>query len=296
MKSVIRLAGLLCTLFLFVATAADTPALAHFQARNFREAEQAYRLAIRRQPRNPELHLGLARTLVELNRIPEALQILETTLATTPSGLGPSPATEMEAGRLLRRLADKRFRDLDLSGQGQAAINEIAGKRLEREGNFTAALAQYREAQQREPNRAGIQYLIGGALWKLRDFEAAEKHLRAELANTPGHGMANFRLGQIMIANSLESESVPYLERALAALPARLEVRRELGKAYRKTGNLAGARSVWEQVAKARPQDDQVHFLLGGLYREMGEAELSQKEFNLHRQLLEQRRSRSERR
>ncbi len=290
----IRLAGLVFTLFHFAAPTGNSSALGLFQARKFAEAEQAYRQALRQQPRNSELRLGLARTLVHLDRIPEALQILETTLAAVPSG--PTPYVEMEAGRLLRQLAEKRFRDLSLINEGQTAVSEIAGKRLEREGNFTAALARYRDVQQLEPNRAGIQYLIGSVLWKLRDFESAEKHLRAELANTPGHGMANFRLGQIMIATSFEIESVPYLERALAALPGRLEVRRELGKAYRKAGSLAAARSVWEQVAKARPQDDQVHFLLGGLYRELGEAALSQREFNIHRQLLEQRRSRSERR
>lgn len=296
MGAVIRLAGLVSTLFLFVAAAASSSALSLFQARKFAEAEQAYRLALRHQPRNAELRLGLARTLIELDRISEALQIVETTLAALPSSLSTTPAVEMEVGRLLRQLAEKRFRDLGLIDEGQAAVSEIAGKRLEREGNFTTALARYRDVQQLEPNRAGIQYLIGSVLWKLRDFESAEKHLRAELANTPGHGMANFRLGQIMIATSFEIESVPYLERALAALPGRLEVRRELGKAYRKAGSLAAARSVWEQVAKARPEDDQVHFLLGGLYRELGEAALSQREFSLHRQLLEQRRSRSERR
>jgi len=129
----------------------------------------------------------------------------------------------------------------------------------------------------------------------MRDFEAAEKNLRAELERTPGHGMANFRLGQALIATSREAEAVAYLERAIAAMPDVLDVRRELGKAYRKAGRPADARMAWEAVANARPTDDQVHFLLGGLYREMGEPARAEQELKLHRQILEQRRSRAAR-
>lgn len=283
-------------LVFFLTVAVQFEGLTLYQARKFAEAELRYRAALQKQPHDSDLRLGLARTLVELNRIPEALSELERVLASRPPSPGPTPETELEAGRLLRRLAEKRFRDLNRMDEGQAAISEIAGKRFEREGNFPAALARYREALQREPGRSGIQYLIGSALWKLREMEAAEKHLRAELAINPSHGMANFRQGQILLADNREIQSIPYLEKAMAALPDRVEIRRELGKAFRKAGKLASARAEWEQVERLRPEDDQVHFLLGGLYRELGEATLSASHFNLHRQLLEKRRSRSERR
>ena len=283
------LAGIL--IVTLAALALDSPGAGLYRARKFPEAERELRASLKKQPQNPGLRLLLTRTLIELNRIPEALAELDQLL-----GTGASPDTEMEAGRLLRRLAERRFRDLNHSDAGQAAVSEIAGRRLEREGNFAAALARYHDAQQREPDRPGLRYSIGGVLWKMRDFEAAENNLRAELERTPEHGMANFRLGQVLIATSREAESVTYLERAVAAMPDRVEVRRELGKAYRKAGRPADAQAAWEAVAKALPNDDQVHFLLGGLYRELGEAALAQRELSLHRQILEQRRSRAERR
>jgi predicted Zn-dependent protease len=286
---VASLAGILIVTLAAAAVAA--PGVALYRARKFPEAERALRVSLKQQPQNPELRLLLARTLIELNRIPEALAELDHLLAAKPS-----PDTEMEAGRLLRRLAEKRFKDLTRSDGGQAAVSEIAGRRLEREGNFAAALARYQDALQREPDRPGLRYSIGSVLWKMRDFEAAEKNLRAELDRTPEHGMANFRLGQLLIATNREADSVPYLERAVATMPDRAEIRRELGKAYRKAGRPTDARAAWEAVAKARPNDDQVHFLLGGLYRELGEAALAQRELSLHRKLLEQRRSSAERR
>ena len=271
--------------------ALDSPGVELYRARRFPDAERELRASLTKQPRNPELRLMLARTLIELNRLREALAELDQVLSNSPS-----PDTEMEAGRILRRLAERRFRDLSRSDAGQSAVSEIAGRRWEREGNFAEALARYRDAQQREPDRPGLRYLIGGVLWKMHDFEAAETNLRAELQHTPEHGMANFRLGQVLIATNREAASIAYLERAVEALRDRVEVRRELGKAYRKTGRAADARAAWEAVAKARPNDDQVHFLLAGLYRELGETVLAQREFSLHRKLLEQRGNRAERR
>ena len=284
------MASLAGILIIALAAALDPPGVGLYRARKFPEAERELRVSLKKQPRNPELRLLLARTLVELNRIPEALAELDHLL-----NAAPSTDIEMEAGRLLRRLAEIRFRDLSRTGAGQAAVSEIAGRRLEREGNFAAALARYRDASQMEPDRPGLRYSIGGVLWKMRDFDGAETNLRAELERTPTHGMASFRLGQVLIATGREAESVAYLERAVSAMPEGLEVRRELGKAYRKAGRLADARATWEAVEKARPNDDQVHFLLGGLYREMGDPVRSEQELKLHRQLLEQRRSRAER-
>lgn len=279
------LAGIL--ILALAAVAPDSAGVGFYRERKFPEAERELRASLKKQPRNPELHLWLARTLVELNRIPEALAQLDGLLSA-----GPSPDTEMEAGRLLRRLAEMRFRDLSRTDTGQAALSEIAGRRLERGGDFAAALERYRDALQREPERPGLHYSIGGVLWKMRDFDAAEKNLRAELERTPRHGMANYRLGQVLVASSREADSIPYLERAVSAMPDVPEVSRELGKAYRKTGRLKDAQAAWEAVARKRPNDDQIHFLLGGLYREIGESVRSAEELKLHRQLLEQRRNR----
>lgn len=269
---------------------ADQSAIALFRERKFVEAERTIQASLRRQPNQPSVRLLLARTLIELRRVPEALLELERLLATQPS-----PEIEMEAGRLLRRLAEDRFQDLARSGAGNAAVLAISGRRLEQSGDFAGAKARYAEAIRLESDRPGLRYALGAVEWKLGETEAAERDLRLELARTPDHGMANFRLGQVLLATNREADAVVPLERAVSAMPSRPEVLRELGKAYRKAGRSAEARRAWETVAKLRPADDQVHFLLGTLYRELGETALAQRELATHRQLLDARRERSER-
>lgn len=270
---------------LLASPAVDAPGVALYRVRKFPQAERELRTTLSRQPQNAELRVWLARTLVELGRIPDALSELDRALKSAPT-----PEAELEAGRLLRKLAERRFQDLSRTAAGEAAVNEIAGRRLEREGNFGAALALYQDALRQEPDRAGLRYAIGAVHWKLGDLAAAEQNLRAELQRTSEHGMANFRLGQVLLSTNREADAIPYLERASTAMADRWEVRRELGKAYRKASRSADARTVWEAVAKARPGDDQVHFLLGGLYRELGDAAAARRELILHQQILEQRR------
>ena len=288
-RTVSSLAGILTLSLAFMAI--DDEGIRLYRTRKFVEAEREFRLTLRKQPQDPQPRLYLARTLIELNRVSEALAELERLIEAQPS-----PEIEIEVGRLLRHLAGRRFHDLTQSDAGQAAISEIAGHRLEQERNFPAALAQYREAQKIESDRPGINYAMGSVLWKMNEFGPAEKHLRAELERSADHGMANFRLGQVLLATSREAEAIAPLARATVALPDRWEVRRELGKAYRKTGHSAEALDAWEAVAKARPDDDQVHFLLGGLYRELGRTALAKQEFSRHGKLLEMRRARPERR
>jgi hypothetical protein len=46
-------------------------------------------------------------------------------------------------------------------------------------------------------------------------------------------------------------------------------------------------------VAEARPDDDQVHYLLGNLYRQMGETELARQELKKYSLILERRAKRN---
>lgn len=268
-------------------SAANTPGITLYQERRFAEAEKAFRAALKTNPQDERAQLYLGRTLIALQRLPEALAVLEPICS-----LKTNPEIRLEAGRLLRQLAERRFRNLQAVAGGAPATLEISGRRLEREGNFAAALEQLRAVQKLEPDRPGIHYEMGSVLWKIRDLPAAEQELRAELAQRQSHGMANFRLGQVLLTTEREAEAILYLERARAALPHLPEVPRELGKAYRKAGRMADARTVWEAVAAARPNDDQVHYLLGNLYRQLGETELARRELERHREILQVRRER----
>jgi protein O-GlcNAc transferase len=274
------LAALLCFL-------AAPDALKLYQQRQFVAAEPEFRRMLAARPGDARTRLYLARTLIELGRIPEALAEVERTLANQAD-----PEILFQAGKLSRELAERRFAELQRRAPDSAAVRELAGLRFELEGKLPEALGEYRAAIAKDPARPGLHFQAGSVLWRMRELADAARELKAELAQTPHHGMANLRLGQVLLANDQASQALPYLEAAVSAMPDSADARRELGKAYRNLGRTAEARAQWEAVATARPDDEQVHYLLGNLYRQLGEGDLSQRELNRHRAILERRRER----
>ncbi|MFN3323829.1 MAG: tetratricopeptide repeat protein [Bryobacteraceae bacterium] len=262
-----------------------------YRQRQFDAAEKELRRVLAQRPDDAQTRLYLARTLIEQQRIPEALAELELALEGEPQ-----PETRFQAGRLMRDLAERRFADLERVAPDSAPLRELAGSRFEMKGQFAEALDRYQAAAALEPRRPGLQFLIGNVLWKMRELPASEKHLRAELAGTPHHALANMRLGQVLIARNEEELAIPYLEKAAKAMSDSIEVRRELGKAYRKVGRTDEARREWEAVAAAKPEDDQIHYLLGNLYREVDDRELAKRALERHRAILERRRALAEKR
>jgi len=267
-------------LVMFFLAVADGVSL--YQQRQFSAAESEFRRILAVQPRDARTRLYLARTLVEMGRIAEALAEIDRALAAQTD-----PEVQFQAGSIVRELAERRFADLERLAPDSAAARELAGRQFEQQGRLPEALREYRSAIAKEPMRPGLHFKAGNILWRMRELDAATDELKAELARTPSHGMANLRIGQVLMVQNQAAQATPFLERAADALPESMDARRELGKAYRALGRTADARKQWEAVAKARPDDGQVHYLLGNLYRELGDAEGARRELKRHRELLE---------
>lgn len=284
-----RLVLLFAVSLLLLASSDFDQGVAAFRRRDFPAAESALRRSLKQTPDKTQARLYLARTLIEMDRISEALTELQRAAKQTSD-----IEARFQAGKILQELGSRRFSDLRRTAPGSAEVLELSGRRWELEGRLAEALADYRAAAQKDPSRAGIQYLIGNVLWRQRDLPAAEAALRQELVRNPFHGLANLRLGQVLLQKDDAAAAVPPLELAVKAMPESALAPRELGKVYRKLGRNQDAMAQWEPVARTRPHDDQVHFLLGNLYRELGRAGDAQRELKQHRAVLEQRRSQNQ--
>jgi tetratricopeptide (TPR) repeat protein len=263
---------------------ADPDGVQLYQQRQFEAAASAFARVLIARPGDAQTRLYLARTLIELNRTPDALEQIERAL----NGKA-DPEIRFQAGKIIRELAERRFADLERAAPDSPAVHEFAGRQFETQGNLPVALREYRAAIAKQPGRPGLHYEAGNVLWRMRELDGAVSELQSELKQSPHHGMANLRLGQVFLLRGQAEQAAPPMEKAVAAMPDSAYARRELGKAYRALARTADARVQWEAVAKMRPDDDQVHYLLGTLYRQIGEAALAQRELKTHRQMLERR-------
>jgi tetratricopeptide (TPR) repeat protein len=278
------------TVFLALALNADSlterAAASYFQ-RDFRKAEQQLREALRVDPRNAPARIQLARTLVELDRIPEALEEIQRALEIQPR----APETELNAGKLLEELASSRFTRLQTLAPDSPELREIVGRQWEARGNLDRALTEYRAALEKDPARSGTHFLVGNVLWKMRNPEAALPEFKSELERNPQHSLANLRVGQILVASNQPAKAIPFLK---VAAGSSIDARRELGKALRQVGDYRDARRELEAVTQARPNDRSAHALLAQVYRALGDPESAKRELEIHRKLLADKREASE--
>ena len=261
-----------------------------FEARDFKHAIEQFRAAELLNPGNAEVQIWLARALIEAGSTEEALSHLE-----TAANDRSHPEARFQAGKIVQQLAKARYAELRRMAPDSPEVNELAGRQFELQGRLDDALKQYRAAAAKDPLRNGIHFLIGNVLWRQRETTEAEVELRLELERNADHGLANLTLGELLMSTDRASDAVPHLERAVRAIPDSPHAHRELGKAYRKLSRLDEARAEWNVAAELSPKDDQVHFLLGMLLKEIGDSDGSQRELLLHRQILTKRSSAAQR-
>src|SRR5215467_3739904 len=91
-----------------------------YQQREFAAAESELRRALARRPGDSRIRLYLARTLVELGRIPEAISEIERALRAQAD-----PEIQFQAGQIIRELAQRRFADLERRASDSAAVREL---------------------------------------------------------------------------------------------------------------------------------------------------------------------------
>jgi tetratricopeptide (TPR) repeat protein len=221
--------------------------------------------------------LSSARRLIDGGHVTEGLREIEQALKSAPN----DPEVQYEAGEILRQLGATRAERLRQIAPDSPEAHELAGRAAEARGDLNAALVAYRAA--------GARFQTGNVLWRMRDFDSAQKQLEAALAANPNHALANLRLGQILLQKDQATEALGYLRKSVEANPDLVEAHRELGKALRRMGRFNEAVEQFQFVAKRQPNDEFVHAQLATVYRAMGEKDLAAEQLRIHSRLLDER-------
>ncbi len=257
-----------------------------YRARQFSLAEENLSQALRLEPRNARARIYLARTLVQTAKAPQALRELRILLDSPQE----DPQAAFQAARLLQELAGSRFARIQRIAPDSAETHELLGRHYEAQGRLQEALAEYRQAVERNPSGPGLHFLVGNIHWKNLSFDAALPELRAELRLNPNHTMANHRVGHIYVSRHQAAEALPFLEKAVGVNPEFLEARSDLGKAYRLLGRWSDALREFSFVVQRRPEDDTAHAQLAAVYKALGDDHRANAELAIHQRILQKRR------
>lgn len=90
---------------------------------------------------------------------------------------------------------------------------------------------------------------------------------------------SKYYLGRIALLESKPAEAIKWLEPVAAVEPPGLDAAGQLGRAYLDTGQLGKAKALTDRAIHQAPWDGALHYRLGRIYQQIGDADSARKEF-----------------
>lgn len=188
--------------------------LVYSRTLRWKEAEEAYRQVLERDPDFPGVWNNMGNNAVWHGAYREALSYYYNEVE-----LEPAPKPWSGIGRIYRELgaidsAQYAFeRAIDLDSSFVPAYLSYA-RLMEDEGEYERALTLTEQAAALEPEAAEVQYMLGSLLAQMGREEEAVAHLETVTETWPWHTESHYKLGQALQRLGREEESRSVLAKA----------------------------------------------------------------------------------
>ena len=267
--------------------------------------ESKIRDAIRRAPEAAEAYVALGLHQLRQGRRKEAAESFQeawkrhstdcrisstcTDERDAEPGFDPAatPAAAYAAFQRAKRLAESSFGKL-LKLAPQSPLAAQAGAHLwEQNGKLEQADQQYQRAV--ELSRRDAVYLVDYAkfLAKQSQFDRSVALLQEALRSEPSSPVILALLGEMLVMKGEPAAALPHLKSALASRPGDEQTRSYLAQSLARLDRIREAVAILE-AAPADPEG-RLHYLLGTLYRRLGQKEKAERAFDVFRQRKPQR-------
>ncbi|NCF38293.1 MAG: tetratricopeptide repeat protein [Gammaproteobacteria bacterium] len=225
----------------------------HQQAR-LREAERAYRKAIKISPNFFEAHNNLGNILMERGRFKEAANSYRTALNLLHghpmllNNLGNAMQMQGNNEEALRHLDQALRREPDYADAHCNRGNALRG--LQR---IDDAVAAYRRAIQIDSDLAEAHNNLGNLLLEQEQTEAAIEHFRRAVQIDPLHREAFNGLGNALLINRNSSQAIEAYRHALSINPRHAVTHEGMGRALAAQNRYEEAVEAYRQAIELEP-------------------------------------------
>jgi tetratricopeptide (TPR) repeat protein len=172
------------------------------------------------------------------------------------------------------------YREILTLDPGSAEAEMLAGEALDGMKNNADAISHFRAAVKANPKEPNAHFGLGYLLWTLKRYDEAASEFQAELGNDPDHLQAMVYLADSEIQRNQLEAARPLLERAVQLNPSLGLGQLDLGIVDSEAGRNEDALRELTAAARLIPDDVNVHWRLGRLYRTLGKKEEAKAEFD----------------
>ncbi|HTB98856.1 MAG TPA: tetratricopeptide repeat protein [Terracidiphilus sp.] len=160
-----------------------------------------------------------------------------------------------------------------------AEADMLAGEALDGMKDNEGSTKMFRAAVQADPKQPNVHFGLGYLLWTQKQYPEAAKEFQAELANDPDHTQSMLYLADSEIQMNHPEGIEALLRKVIRLNPSYGLAHLDLGVILSDAGSNVEALHELTEAEKLNPNDVNVHWRLGRLYRAMGRKELSMDEF-----------------
>jgi Flp pilus assembly protein TadD len=241
------------------------------------ESIAAYRKSVAAKPDVFESNLNLGLMLVRANN-PDAEQFLRA--ATTLKPTADIEEGQARAWLALAHLVENSKPEDSLQAYSRASEltpkdpepHLSAGLLHERQKEFTAAEAEYKQVLAIDPHSTEAVIGLTNVYMKSGRLDAAEPLLRRLATERPDDTAIHLQLGRVLIAQGKKDDAIAEYQTALKLAPADSDAQREIVDLYVSAGKNDLAEPIYRTLLSAHPKDAELH-------RGLGQALLRQKKF-----------------
>jgi tetratricopeptide (TPR) repeat protein len=153
-------------------------------------------------------------------------------------------------------------------------VNQVSAEIFEVQGRYADAVAEYQKAIEKNPAAVNLHFRLARAL--LMQSHAAEamnearEEFAAELKLNPSDAVAEYEIGQILVAENKLQQAAPRFERALALAPDFAEALLAVARLRSEAKHYDDAIQLLERAAGLQPDNESVHYNLMLAYRNIG--------------------------
>jgi tetratricopeptide (TPR) repeat protein len=248
-------------------------------AGNTRAAADAYRSALRVNPKNPQLHYNLSLALDQLGdrtterqELEKAIQ-LDPELAVAHNQLG---VLDLQSNRTSE--AEQEFKKAIAGHPRYAEAQNNLGVLYNREGRDQDAATLYQQAIDSDPKYTKALVNLGLLLAQHGQVAQGEQQLRAAIQIDPSDPSAYTALGMIQGKSGRGVEAVESFRKVVALGPDSADAHLNLGIALVDQYDRTGGFQEFQQAARLAPQSPAVHYNLGRFFFETAKYEDARKE------------------
>jgi tetratricopeptide (TPR) repeat protein len=262
--------------------------LAEFKQGHFDAAIPSLTAALNADPQNMQARTLLGLSCYGAKRFADAAKYLELPAKSDPANIELHQMLAqscLQAKKYSCALAE--YRQILEQDPNSVAAHMLSGEALDGLGRTVEAIPEFQAAAKAGPQEPNVNFGLGYLYWKLHKYDEAKEAFERELDIDPKNAQALAYLGDIELKRNAPEKALPLLNKAI-------QTRNDIRIAYLDIGVIlmdqkrhSEALPALLRAEKLDPGQPDAHYRLARLYREMGNAAESQKEFAKVRELHE---------